>query len=164
MKHLETVAVTAQATFGRDGAMFEGLLGFVAQLSLVLWGLVTFTAVIRFVGIRIYRRGAARAARTAAVVPSAVGPATAAVVPSAVLPAAVVPAATLPAAAAEIDLVRVAAGQLTDGGLVRLGLFGSAASVKGPRHAPRHRLAESRSSGSRASAHVPVLAANSRES
>ena len=157
MKHLETVAVTAQATFGRDGAMFEGLLGFVAQLSLVLWGLVTFTAVIRFVGIRIYRRGAARAARTAAVVPSAV-------LPAAVVPAITLPAATLPAAAAEIDLVRVAAGQLTDGGLVRLGLFGSAASVKGPRHAPRHRLAESRSSGSRASAHVPVLAANSRES
>ena len=36
MKHLVTVAMTAQATFGRDGAMFEGLLGFVAQLSVVL--------------------------------------------------------------------------------------------------------------------------------
>jgi hypothetical protein len=52
--------VVAQATFGRDGAMFESLLGFVAQLSLVLWGLVVFTAIIRFVGIRIYRRGISR--------------------------------------------------------------------------------------------------------
>ncbi|MDF2048449.1 hypothetical protein [Arthrobacter sp. Cr_A7] len=61
MTPIESVAVTAQVTFGRDGAMFEGLLGFVAQLSVVLWCLVVFTAVIRFVGIRIYRR-AARAA------------------------------------------------------------------------------------------------------
>jgi len=60
MTHIETVAVTAQATFGRDGAMFNGLLGFVAQLSVVLWGLVILTAVFRFVGIRIYRRGGAR--------------------------------------------------------------------------------------------------------
>jgi cation transport ATPase len=55
------VVVTAQATFGRDGAMFESLLGFVAQLSMVLWSVVILTAVIRFIGIRIYRNGAARA-------------------------------------------------------------------------------------------------------
>ena len=66
-----------QATFGRDGAMFEGLLGFVAQLSLVLWGLVFLTVVIRFVGIRIYRRGAARTALVETVAPSAAVPAAA---------------------------------------------------------------------------------------
>jgi hypothetical protein len=62
MTTFESVTVTAQATFGRDGAMFEGLLGFVAQLSVVLWSLVILTAAIRFVGMRIYRRGAARTA------------------------------------------------------------------------------------------------------
>jgi len=41
--------------------MFEGLLGFVAQLSMVLWSVVILTAIIRFIGIRIYRNGAARA-------------------------------------------------------------------------------------------------------
>lgn len=50
-----------QATFGRDGAMFESLLGFVAQLSLGLWLVVTLTVVVRFVGIRFYRRAARRA-------------------------------------------------------------------------------------------------------
>lgn len=48
-----------QVTFGRDEAMFEGLLGFVAQLSVVLWALVILTLVIRFVGIFLYRRSAA---------------------------------------------------------------------------------------------------------
>jgi hypothetical protein len=70
MTPIGSVAVTAQVTFGRDGAMFEGLLGFVAQLSVVLWCLVVFTAVIRFVGIRIYRR-AARAALNEKVAPTA---------------------------------------------------------------------------------------------
>jgi hypothetical protein len=108
MTHIESVAVTAQATFGRDGAMFESLLGFVAQLSVVLWGLVIFTAVIRFVGIRIYRRGAGRTALVETVAPSAA-----------------VPTAAVPTTTAESDRVQPAAGQLTDGGLVRLGLFGS---------------------------------------
>ncbi|BCW20075.1 hypothetical protein NtRootA9_27830 [Arthrobacter sp. NtRootA9] len=58
--------VPAQATFGRDGAMFEGLLDFVAQLSLVLWGLVVLTVVIRFAGVGLYRHGAARRARARA--------------------------------------------------------------------------------------------------
>jgi hypothetical protein len=66
MTHIENVAMTAQMTFGRDGAMFEGLLGFVAQLSMALWGLVILTTIIRFVGIWLYRRGAARAALAAA--------------------------------------------------------------------------------------------------
>ena len=61
MMHLGNLAVPAQATFGRDGAMFESLLGFVAQLSLVLWIVVTFTVVVRFVGTRFYRRAARRA-------------------------------------------------------------------------------------------------------
>ncbi|WP_104163307.1 hypothetical protein [Cryobacterium sp. N22] len=58
----EGIAVAEQSTFGRDGAMFEGLLGFVAQLSVALWSLVILTAVIRFVGMRIYRHAAARKA------------------------------------------------------------------------------------------------------
>ncbi|MFE7629065.1 hypothetical protein [Kocuria sp. NPDC057446] len=55
-------AVTGQVTFGRDAALFESLISFVAQLSLVLWTLVLFTLVIRFIGIHMYRRGAARMA------------------------------------------------------------------------------------------------------
>ncbi|MFP5312042.1 MAG: hypothetical protein ACLGH7_06480 [Actinomycetes bacterium] len=43
--------------------MFESLLGFVAQLSLVLWIVVTFTVVVRFVGIRFYRRAGRKAAQ-----------------------------------------------------------------------------------------------------
>lgn len=43
--------------------MFEGLLDFVAQLSLVLWGLVVLTVVIRFAGVGLYRHSAARRAR-----------------------------------------------------------------------------------------------------
>ncbi|MCU1519958.1 MAG: hypothetical protein JWN19_343 [Arthrobacter sp.] len=113
MTHIESVAVTAQATFGRDGAMFESLLGFVAQLSVVLWGLVIFTAVIRFVGIRIYRRGAARTALVETVAPSAAVPTTA------------VPTTAVPTTTPKGDRVQPAAGQLTDAGLVRLGLFGS---------------------------------------
>ena len=58
----ESIAMAEQSTFGRDGAMFEGLLGFVAQLSIALWSLVILTTVIRFVGMRIYRRAAARKA------------------------------------------------------------------------------------------------------
>ena len=67
LTHPGSLAVPAAATFGRDGAMFESLLSFVAQMSLVLWGLVTLTVVIRFLGIRFYRRAARRAlARMAA--------------------------------------------------------------------------------------------------
>ncbi|WP_297368129.1 hypothetical protein [Cryobacterium sp.] len=54
--------MTAQSTFGRDGAMFDGLLGFVAQLSVGLWGLVILTVIMRFVGMWIYRHAAARKA------------------------------------------------------------------------------------------------------
>lgn len=173
MTRTEIVAVTAQATFGRDGAMFESLLGFVAQLSLVLWGLVILTAIIRFVGIRIYRRGAPT--------PALVGT----VAPSAAVPTPAVPAPAVPAATAEVDLVQPAAGQLTDAELVRLGLFGSTAaekdavlvpagpvdvlqpagapgaaavSVMVPRRVLRNRRAEPRSA-----AHVPALASNSTE-
>lgn len=76
MRHIENVPLIGEATFGRDGAMFESLLGFVAQLSLVLWSLVLFTVVIRFVGIRIYRRGTARRALVETVGASAAVPAT----------------------------------------------------------------------------------------
>lgn len=71
------VTVTGQVTFGRDAAMFESLLGFVAQLSLALWALVTLTLVIRFIGILMYRRGAARTAPVEAVAPNETVPAAA---------------------------------------------------------------------------------------
>ena len=168
MTYVASVAVTAQATFGRDSAMFEGLLGFVAQLSLVLWGLVILTVVIRFVGIWIYRRGAARAAHVEAAATSS----------------------AMPAIAAGIDVVQPAAGPLPDivktdvvrtdrtdavrTDVVRTDAITSttfdalreqaeapaavAGSVKVPRHPPRNRRAEPRSA-----AHVRVLAANSTE-
>ncbi|MDQ0768142.1 hypothetical protein QF031_000891 [Pseudarthrobacter defluvii] len=130
-------ALPVQATFGRDGAMFESLLGFVAQLSLVLWSLVTFTVVIRFVGIRFYRRAARKAlARLASAddsVPTAAGRAvavpgagvagtTAAAAAPAVKPAAksAVPAVVLPAIAvvpvirAGIDLLQPASVPLPE--------------------------------------------------
>ncbi|WP_043445211.1 hypothetical protein [Arthrobacter sp. L77] len=56
MTGMAGVSVAAPGTFGRDGAMFEGLLDFVAQLSLVLWTVVIVTVIIRFIGVRIYRR------------------------------------------------------------------------------------------------------------
>lgn len=59
MMHIQSLPFASESTFGRDGAMFESLLGFVAQLSLVLWSLVILTAVVRFVGMRMYRRSAA---------------------------------------------------------------------------------------------------------
>ena len=172
MTRIESVAVTAQ-TFGRDSAMFEGLLGFVAQLSVVLWGLVILTAVIRFVGIRMYRRSAARAARVDTVAPSAAEPAPA--VPGADAPTSAMPTATVaavqasatPAATAGVDLVQPAARQLTY--VVTNATFDEvvqpaeapgtvAASVKVPRHGPRNRRAEPRSAS-----HVPALASNSTE-
>lgn len=111
----EGVALIAQATFGRDSAMFEGLLGFVAQLSVGLWALVILTVVMRFVGVGMYRRGArrraARAALAETVAPIAAVPAAA--VPSAVVPTAAVPTAVVPTTTAVIDLVQPAAVQLT---------------------------------------------------
>ncbi|RKR20722.1 hypothetical protein [Arthrobacter oryzae] len=150
MTHIETVAVTAQATFGRDGAMFNGLLGFVAQLSVVLWGLVILTAVFRFVGIRIYRRGgartrlvgtvqqdgrrsallgtAAKSGRRSALVRTVAPAATlqtatlpASAVQAAALQASTLQAATLPASAAESARVQASASPLPDAGPVRLG-------------------------------------------
>ncbi len=117
-------AVPAQATFGRDGAMFESLLGFVAQLSLVLWSVVTLTVVIRFIGIRFYRRAARRAlARARAAVPNPAedaatgsgagvpGPREAAAKPSAkpAVPPVVLPAiAVVPVIRAGMDLLQPA--------------------------------------------------------
>ncbi|NUT69670.1 hypothetical protein [Pseudarthrobacter sp. C4D7] len=79
--HPGSFAVPSAATFGRDGAMFENLLSFVAQMSLVLWALVVLTVIIRFVGIRFYRHAARRAlARITAAtdIPAVAGPAAAA--------------------------------------------------------------------------------------
>src|SRR3954468_21929648 len=52
MTHLSAAdhVVLAAPSFGRDGAMFQSLLEFVAQLSLVLWSVVIITVLIRFVG------------------------------------------------------------------------------------------------------------------
>lgn len=83
--------------------MFESLLGFVAQLSLVLWSLVIVTAVFRFVGMRIYRKGANQAATVETAVSPATVPAlvvtvplTSSAVPSAPVPSAVVPSTVVP--------------------------------------------------------------------
>jgi hypothetical protein len=70
------VTVTGQVTFGRDAAMFESLLGFVAELSVALWAVVLLTLVIRFIGVFMYRRGAARRASAGAVASSKTAPAT----------------------------------------------------------------------------------------
>lgn len=189
MTHVESVAVTAEVTFGRDGAMFESLLGFVAQLSAVLWGLVFVTAIIRFVSIPIYRRGAARTALVETAAPSAV-----------------VPATVVPTTAGVIDLVQPAAGQdgrPADAGQVGLGPFGSTPAEKDgvpvpaelvdvvttdsvpntslsqvlqPAAAPEaqvavvapvrvaHRGARHGRAEPRSAAHVPALASNSTES
>jgi type IV secretory pathway TrbD component len=155
MTQLSTgVALSAQATFGRDGAMFESLLAFVAQLSVVLWGLVILTVVIRFVGIWIYRRSAARTARVATVVASS------AAVPATSVSATAATAAVASTAAVEpaTAVATTTAVQPAAAGLVRLGLFGSTPLVKVPRRALRNRRAEPRSA-----AHMPALAANSTE-
>lgn len=74
MTDVGRIAFNSQENFGRDGAMFESLLGFVAELSIVLWSLVILTVVLRFVGIRLYRRGA-RAAATSTTTSTAARPA-----------------------------------------------------------------------------------------
>ena len=52
--HLDVVAAQ---TFGREDAMFQGLLSFMASLSLILWALVLLTAVVRFLACHVlYRR------------------------------------------------------------------------------------------------------------
>lgn len=68
VRRVDNVAVSAQATFGRDGAMFDSFVGFIAQLSLVLWVLVVLTMIVRIVGLRMYRDSTrATPARIAAV-------------------------------------------------------------------------------------------------
>lgn len=128
MTHIHTIAITAEPTFGRDGAMFEGFLDFVAQLSLMLWSMVVLTVIIRFVGIRIYRRSAPKA------LVETVSPG--------------------PAVPAVVDLVQPAAGRTTEA-VTNVTLDGVrrpaespvpvAASVEMPHSAPRHRRAEHRS-------------------
>jgi hypothetical protein len=175
MTPVESVAVTAQATFGRDGAMFEGLLGFVAQLSLVLWSVVVFTVIVRFVGIRMYRHSAARAARARTAAPSAALPAitlsTAVPVITAVLDV-VQPAASHPAAAQLAGGRSAGAAGLVDvlqTDAVTNGTFeevlqpalapvAAASSLKAPR-----RMSRMWRSGPRSAAHVPALATNSTE-
>lgn len=76
MRHIEIVTLVGQATFGRDAAMFESLTGFVAQLSVMLWILVILTAMIRFVGLRIYGRSTPHTADGRTVAARAAIPAT----------------------------------------------------------------------------------------
>jgi hypothetical protein len=179
MTHVHSFAVTAEATFGRDGAMFQSLLGFVGQLSVVLWGLVFLTAIIRFVTIPIYRRGAARTALVESAAPSVV-----------------VPTTPVPTTAGVIDLVQPAAGeatQLTAAGQVDPGPFASTPGEKDtattdsipnaplsqvlqPAAAPEaqvavvapvrvgHRGARRGRSEPRSAQHVPSLASNYTES
>jgi len=100
--------------------MFESLLGFVAQLSLVLWSVVTLTVIIRFIGIRFYRRAARRALTriTAAGASATATPEAAAAGASAAAPAVtavVLPAiAVVPAIAAGMDLLQPANIPLVD--------------------------------------------------
>ncbi len=131
--HVENFAVTAQATFGRDSAMFESLLGFVAQLSVGLWSLVVLTAVIRFVGIRIYRRSAARPALVEKAVPSAAVPAGLGHILRTDL-------RTEAVMNARFDVLRPAAAN---------------ALVKGKHSSPHNRRVKARTA-----AHMPALAAN----
>ncbi|MCU1572626.1 MAG: hypothetical protein JWO93_708 [Micrococcaceae bacterium] len=140
MMHVYGTAA-AQVTFGRDGAMFEGLLNFVAQLSVVLWSVVILSAIIRFVGVGMYRRSARRATGvepgvlanaipavpeaniSPAAAPTTAEPATAA--PAAAVPAIAgthVPAAVELAAADRFNVVQPAAVQLNNAPLVRLPL------------------------------------------
>ena len=60
MMHVASLTVAKQATLGQHGTTFEDVLGFVAQLSMVLWSLVILTTIIRFIGIQKYRRNAIR--------------------------------------------------------------------------------------------------------
>ncbi|WP_255768164.1 hypothetical protein [Pseudarthrobacter sulfonivorans] len=173
----ESVTLIAQATFGRDSAMFEGLLGFVAQLSVVLWALVILTVIMRFVGVAMYRRGARRRAARAA----------AAVTPA---PLAAIPAPAMPASAAVMALVPPAAVQLTDAvvlpaefaegvleGVLADALPADAAAkatfgeVLHPAAAPavatsmniQHRGTHNWRSEPKSASHLPALASNSTE-
>jgi type IV secretory pathway TrbD component len=155
----ESVTLIAQATFGRDSAMFEGLLGFVAQLSVVLWGLVLLTVVVRYVGVGMYRRGARRRAALAAVAePAALA--------EAVVPSPAVPAAAVPTITAVLDLVQPAAAQLTDAVASTFGEVlqpaeapvAVAGSANAQGHAHRNWRSESHNT-----AHLPALASNSTE-
>jgi hypothetical protein len=149
----ESVTLIAQATFGRDSAMFEGLLGFVAQLSVVLWGLVLLTVVVRFIGVGMYRRGARRRAARATLVDT-------------LTPSAAVPAAAVPTITAVVDLVQPAAAQLSEA------VTNTFAEVLQPEEAPaavagslnlQGRGHRNWRSETRTTAHLPALASNSPE-
>ncbi|MDJ0349417.1 hypothetical protein [Cryobacterium sp. PH29-G1] len=148
----ESVALAAQATFGRDGAMFESLLGFVAQLSLVLWSLVIVTAVFRFVGMRIYRKGANQAATVETAVSPATVPALVVTVPltSSAVPSAPVPSAVVPST--------VVASTVVPSTVVPISVATSVVVVPRTPRNPRSPRAQPRSS-----AQVPAHAANSME-
>src|SRR3954454_2919728 len=113
MTHLSAAdhVVLAAQTFGRDGAMFQNLLEFVAQLSVVLWAVVIITVLIRFVGVRIYRPR--RTHPTLVATPALVAP-------HAVTEAEVLDA--VPTTTGEVDVIRpgdeIFFGDLLSGGAV----------------------------------------------
>lgn len=171
MTHIMS-AMPAQATFGRDGAMFEGLLDFVAQLSVGLWGVVILTVVMRFVGIWMYRHGAARRARRVAMSSSAAIEPT---VLSTVTPAKEAVPATLAAtdavpAMAERNSLHAVAGKdavhavMSDTATFDHGLQPDEAPPVVATSAKEHRRTFRRWRGEhRSAANVPALAANSTE-
>lgn len=176
MTHIVSSA-PAQATFGRDSALFEGLVDFVAQLSVALWALVILTVVVRFVGIWLYRRGADRKARVVASTPSA-----AAVVPTVVpvntlntlTPVSTATTDTVPAAMTLNDAVHATIAGKDAVHTLRTDAVTSATfdQLRQPDETPavaatsvqvsRRSLRHWRS-GPRTTAHVPALAANSTE-
>jgi uncharacterized membrane protein len=63
MQFTDTSAdVVAAETFGRDGALFQDLLGFMTVLSVTLWAVVLLTAVVRFVACHVVYRQASYSA------------------------------------------------------------------------------------------------------
>jgi uncharacterized membrane-anchored protein len=64
------VDLSAAHSFGHDTAMFNGLLGFMARVSLVLWAVVLITVLVRWAALRVYRRPLPRTA------PDLLGPGT----------------------------------------------------------------------------------------
>jgi hypothetical protein len=173
MTHIMS-AVPAQATFGRDSAMFEGLLDFVAQLSVGLWGLVIITVVMRFVGVWMYRHGAARRARRAAMASSAaIVPAVMSTITPAkeTVPAAMAATDAVPAMAERTSLHAVAGKDAVHTVMSEAATFdhgrqpdeapapaAAASSTKEHRRTFRRWRGEHRSA-----ANVPALAANSTE-
>ncbi len=62
MRQLGSAGLVGLEVPGWDVETLRSLLGFVAQLSTVLWSLVILTLIMRFVGVMAYKRAAAHKA------------------------------------------------------------------------------------------------------